>query len=86
MGVHESFEPCTSVIILDLNDVSKDNGVIWFDEKFQFGGMFVECPIESFLCRCNGIRNRYTGGRGCDALCSGKFQTLGSSAHRYEIY
>lgn len=49
MCVDKCLEPCAGGVILNLDDVRQDGGVVWFGKKFDGGWVIVESPIEGFF-------------------------------------
>jgi len=55
VGVDESFDPDTSFLVANLNNVGEHDSVVGLDEEFQTRWEIIEFPIESFLCGGDGI-------------------------------
>lgn len=64
VGVDESLDPSTSLVILDLNDMRQHNGVVILDQEFEGGRMVIELAIESLLSSGNSLLEGDGGCRG----------------------
>ena len=55
MSVNEGFEPSASFIILNLDDMSESQGVVFFCDELEGGRVFVELSVQGALRLGNGV-------------------------------
>jgi hypothetical protein len=67
--VDKRLEPCAGGVVLNLNDVRQDGGVVWFCEKLDGGRVVVERPIEGFFGHGDRGLPRDAGGGRREACC-----------------